>query len=137
MTPLPQPQPLSAYAAELTKRQLQDVLLFLSSEALEGKDDPLQGFTVEDRKAFMSRMAVAWPDIERVILHAMRKQTIDIARYAENDMQVFGGRGGVNMADVLLETFRAFRDEHQQNIKDQQAEPGGEPPVVPSVVEGR
>lgn len=136
MTPLPQPADLSRYAAELTKRQLQDLLLLLSVESLEGKDDPLDGYSAEERKAFVSRMAVSFEDIERVLLHAMRRQVVDLARYAENDPQFFGGRGGINMADVLLTLFRGYRDEHQQNIKDQQGDGDNEPPVVPTVEEG-
>lgn len=119
--------------AELTKRQLQELLALL--QPLEDTTDPIDALSDEERRAFCSRIATVYPDIERILLFAFRIQLQFLGLQASGDPQFYGARGGLNMADVLLERFRGYRDEHLQHIKDQRDQEGTSDAPVPSVTE--
>src|SRR5262245_28693180 len=92
--------------AELTTRELRDLLGLV--QPLEGETDPIDELSDDERKAFVSRVAIAYPDLERVITTVLREQIVAIARHAENEAQMFGARGGINAADILLARFRGY-----------------------------
>lgn len=122
-------------AAELSKRQLQEICGALPSDSFK---DPTEGMTDAERKDYVSQVSVFFPLIEKHILRLISQQVDFIARDSESFEQVLFARGNINFADVLLEQFKALRAEHQETILKSQGNPTQEPvpPLEGGVLHG-
>lgn len=77
----------------------------------------LKPLSEEEMEARNARIATAYGDIEEVIATAIKDQSDFTVRNSEGEFQISFGRGGINTAELILDTFKKMKEAHDERGK--------------------
>lgn len=107
---------MSREMARLTRYNLGGISV---EDLMDPQHDPA-GTDKDSRREYVQRIHSMMEVLQKEIKMAIGIQVDFNARYSENFDQTIFSRGGISMAEILLERWTELSNEHVQNVKEEQ-----------------